>query len=606
MGCSASSALEVDDGDGAEDVGSRRTKRKGVVGKRASLSLIEVERRVSMDAQSLRAAKLIESEESEEESEEEDEETPTHPAFRSESFVRKASLVTRQKSSLPDTDGVGGGEVAETHGLKSGKDVFGHRHVNQYVLVKDLGRGAYGVVKLALNTSNGGLYAMKMINLNQLKQNVSLVRTAGGRSERRYEDVDKVRREVALMKKLRHPNVVNLFEVIDDPEAGMLILVEEFVEGGPVLKDDEGVLLEEDMRRKVMRDLVTGLDYLHHNKVLHRDIKPENLLCTAEEPKQLKITDFGVSTFMEDHQGGGRGDGEWDLIATGLTGTPAYMAPECIGDGDTFSGVAADVWSCGMVLFHLTYGRPMFSRSNSTAVLQSIQNDPIAIPELSGAGDEVDEDLRDLLAHMLDRDPRTRYTLANAAAHPWMTEGGRYPLSLLSSSSQRVIVTDLEAADALRTEDRLSFKLRKASVRSFKVKRGEDLVKQGDLGTSMYLVQKGSLAVLVQNSSDDDSDEDSLPSPPRHVADRGVGAFIGEVAALGISKVRTATLRAMEDTEVMEVTPDELGDEDREDLHDVANSRVSSSRSLANDQFADPDSSWSPVSPKNVSFQLEE
>ena len=595
MGCSASAPLDAED-DEAE-ARRRRASDKGL-GRTRSMSLKEVERRVSMDVESLRAARLVDEDESDGFSEDDEEgggRTATPPAFRSESFVRKASLVTRQKTIEEES-----WDVAETPSLKSGRDVFGHKHVNQYVLVKDLGRGSYGVVKLALNTSNGCLYALKMIKLNALRQNVSLVRTEGGGAERRYEDVDKVQREVALMKKLRHPNLVNLFEVIDDPGAGMLIMVAEFVEGGTVI-GGQGPLPGEARRRRMMRDLVTGLDFLHHNKVLHRDIKPDNLLCTLGEDSHLKIADFGVSTFADDIGAGGGGEGgeevaEWDRIATGLTGTPAYMAPECVGDGETFSGVAADVWACGATLYHLTYGRPPFQGVNAAAVYKATASEAIECPATTGEGVPVEAGLVDLLSHMLDKDPATRFGLKAVAKHPWLTDSGREPLTLLSTSSQRVIVTASDKSNAVRTEDRLSFKLRKASVRSFKVKKGDDLVKQGDVGTSMYLVQKGTLAVLV--SDDTSGDEGGADSPPKHVADRGAGDFIGEVAALGISNVRTATLRAMEDTDVMEVTPDELSPNEMEDLAGVATERVSSQRSIVSEvtdtgtlaSAADPDS----------------
>ena len=133
-----------------------------------------------------------------------------------------------------------------------------------------------------------------------------------------------VYKEIAILKKLDHPNVVKLIEVLDDPHDDHLCLVFEFFEKGNVLDIPCENPLDEEQAWKYFRDLVNGVEYLHCQKIIHRDIKPSNLLLSNDN--RIKIADFGVSNEF---------DGD-DAVISSSTGTPAFMPPEAITGSTSF------------------------------------------------------------------------------------------------------------------------------------------------------------------------------------------------------------------------------------------------------------------------------
>lgn len=155
--------------------------------------------------------------------------------------------------------------------LQRDKDMKIQR-VNQYEMVKQLGKGSFGDVYLASEQSEK--FAVKVLKKSALRRQ---------RQGRFGSALDTVKAEIALMKKIRHPNCVGMVEVIDDPKADEVFIVLEFVDGGasqPIGKDGLPVRLKEATIWSHMRHLVLGLEYLHMNGIVHRDIKPENLLVS--------------------------------------------------------------------------------------------------------------------------------------------------------------------------------------------------------------------------------------------------------------------------------------------------------------------------------------
>jgi CRP-like cAMP-binding protein len=156
----------------------------------------------------------------------------------------------------------------------------GDRLINKYLIMEELGRGSYGGVYLCRNEETGQLYAMKMLT----------------RSARHGKQLtETIRQEIAVMKKLRHPNIVTLHEVIDDPAANQVFLVQEYMEGGTVMNDAFGDPIPPSKARAYFRDMLQGVMYLHSVGVVHRDIKPQNMLLTADGV--VKLADFGTAVF---------------------------------------------------------------------------------------------------------------------------------------------------------------------------------------------------------------------------------------------------------------------------------------------------------------------
>ncbi|KAG0088577.1 hypothetical protein BGZ92_005982 [Podila epicladia] len=180
--------------------------------------------------------------------------------------------------------------VKETHTMMKDYDpMTGNKMINKYMVVRELGRGVHGKVKLCRDTVTDELCAIKIMD--------KTTRRRLGRAQ--ISNEQKIRREIAIMKKCIHPNVVRLIEVIDDPNARKIYLVLEFMEGGEVRwKDlDDKPTLPLNDARTIFRDVVLGLEYLHMQGIIHRDIKPANLLLAADGA--VKISDFGVSHFSE-------------------------------------------------------------------------------------------------------------------------------------------------------------------------------------------------------------------------------------------------------------------------------------------------------------------
>ncbi|KAF9421640.1 hypothetical protein BGZ76_003960 [Entomortierella beljakovae] len=180
--------------------------------------------------------------------------------------------------------------VKETRVMMKDYDpTTGNKMINKYMVVQELGRGVHGKVKLCRDTETDELCAIKIVD--------KTTRRRLGRAQLSNEQ--KIRREIAIMKKCIHPNVVRLIEVIDDPTARKIYLVLEYMEGGEVRwKDvDDKPILSLDDARAIFRDIVLGLEYLHIQGIIHRDIKPANLLLSGDGT--VKISDFGVSHFSE-------------------------------------------------------------------------------------------------------------------------------------------------------------------------------------------------------------------------------------------------------------------------------------------------------------------
>ncbi|KAG7950143.1 hypothetical protein I3843_13G097400 [Carya illinoinensis] len=213
-----------------------------------------------------------------------------------------------------------------------------------------------------------------------------------------------VLREVLIMKMLDHPNIVNLIEVIDDPSTDHFYMVLEFVEGKWVCEGSGPPGgLGEITARKYLRDVVSGLMYLHAHNIVHGDIKPDNLLVTHNGT--VKIGDFSVSQVFED---------ENDELRRS-PGTPVFTAPECCL-GLTYHGKAADTWAVGVTLYCMILGHYPFLGETLQDTYEKIVNSPLVLP------DDMNPRLKNLLEGLLCKEPNMRLTLEAVAEHTWVIE----------------------------------------------------------------------------------------------------------------------------------------------------------------------------------------
>jgi serine/threonine protein kinase len=211
-----------------------------------------------------------------------------------------------------------------------------------------------------------------------------------------------VRREIAIMKALKHKNIVSLQEVLSS--TSKLYIVMDLVRGGELFEmiERKGEL-DEDLARKYFQQLVDGIDYCHRRGVYHRDLKPENLL--VDEKGILKIADFGVSSMKSGPDAG--------LLHT-QCGTPYYCAPEIIGGAEEgYSGVKIDAWSCGIILYLLLTGTLPFQNEDMTELYKQIIRCRVDYPKW------MPRDAKDLISCLLRKDSDARYSLEEVKRHKW-------------------------------------------------------------------------------------------------------------------------------------------------------------------------------------------
>eukprot|EP01028_Stygiella_incarcerata_P011279 TRINITY_DN62_c0_g1_i1.p1 TRINITY_DN62_c0_g1~~TRINITY_DN62_c0_g1_i1.p1 ORF type:complete len:508 (-),score=123.69 TRINITY_DN62_c0_g1_i1:259-1782(-) len=273
--------------------------------------------------------------------------------------------------------------------------------IGHYRLMRTIGKGSFGKVKVAQHDKTGHRVAVKIINREKIKSS----------------QVDKkIKREISILKLFKHPHVIRLYEVIETMTDIFLIM--EYVSGGELFDYivSRGKLTEDDARR-FFQQIVSGVEYCHLFRVAHRDLKPENLLLDAE--KNVKIADFGLSNIMN--------DGEFLRTSCG---SPNYAAPEVIS-GKLYAGPEVDVWSCGVILFALLCGRLPFDEDSIPALFHKIRDGDYHLPShLSPLS-------RDLIARMLVVDPLSRMSIAEIRNHAWFQVNLPLYLSVVPDVSQQ-------------------------------------------------------------------------------------------------------------------------------------------------------------------------
>lgn len=255
----------------------------------------------------------------------------------------------------------------------------------KYELGRLLGYGTFAKVYHARNLASGKSVAMKVVG----KEKVIKVGM-----------MEQVKREISVMKMVKHPNIVELHEVM--ASKSKIFFAMELVRGGELFSKIAKGRLKEDVARHYFQQLISAVDFCHSRGVYHRDLKPENLLL--DDDGNLKVTDFGLSAFAE-HL---RQDG---LLHT-TCGTPAYVAPEVIGKKG-YDGAKADIWSCGVILFVLLAGYLPFQDDNLVAMYRKIYKGDFKCPQWFST------ESRRLITKLLDPNPTTRITTSKIMDSSW-------------------------------------------------------------------------------------------------------------------------------------------------------------------------------------------
>ncbi|XP_050286810.1 CBL-interacting serine/threonine-protein kinase 5-like [Quercus robur] len=266
----------------------------------------------------------------------------------------------------------------------------------KYEMGRVLGQGTFAKVYYGKNLISNESVAIKVINKDHIK---------------REGLMEQIKREISIMRLVRHPNIVELEEVM--ATKGKIYFVMEYVKGGELFAKVAKGKLKEDLARKYFQQLVSAVDFCHSRGVSHRDLKPENLLL--DDNKDLKVSDFGLSALPEQLWNDG-------LLHT-RCGTPAYVAPEVLGKKG-YDGAKADIWSCGVILFVLLAGYLPFQAENVMKMYRKVFKAEYDFPQWFST------DAKRLISELLVSDPEKRISIPEIMQNPWFQKGFSKPIAI--------------------------------------------------------------------------------------------------------------------------------------------------------------------------------
>ncbi|TRY58097.1 hypothetical protein DNTS_022731 [Danionella cerebrum] len=258
--------------------------------------------------------------------------------------------------------------------------------VGYYEMERTIGKGNFAVVKLASHVITRAKVAIKMVDKTQLDE----------------ENLKKIFREVQIMKMLRHPHIIRLYQVMETER--MIYLVTEYASGGEIFDHlvAHGRMAEKDARKK-FKQIVAAVYFCHCRNIVHRDLKAENLLL--DHNLNIKIADFGFSNLFSRGQ----------LLKT-WCGSPPYAAPELF-EGKEYDGPKVDIWSLGVVLYVLVCGALPFDGSTLQNLRARVLSGKFRIPFFMST------DCEYLIRHMLVLEPSRRLSMEQICKNKWMRAG---------------------------------------------------------------------------------------------------------------------------------------------------------------------------------------
>lgn len=284
-----------------------------------------------------------------------------------------------------------------------------------------LGRGAFAVVKRAVERATGDHYAVKIIDKKKVMSGMA------------------VQREIDILKKVQHENIVKLKAFFEDQRSYYLVM--DLVEGGDLMDfvSNNGPI-PEDATREIARQVFSAVSYMHSMSISHRDIKPDNILISQDEPVIVKVSDFGLAKIAS----------SGTHLQT-FCGTLAYLAPEVLArkHDNTRSIVYSDkvdIWSIGCMIYVLLTGYLPFPQNTQDALYKSILNGEFSTDMLRE--NEASSDAIDFITSILKVDPNARPSAEDALQLPWLREEAELDLDPLVTPNSAAPLDQSEVVEA--------------------------------------------------------------------------------------------------------------------------------------------------------------
>ncbi len=256
------------------------------------------------------------------------------------------------------------------------------KYIGPYVIGRTIGKGLLGKIKICKHSLTDQNVAIKIFKKHELRNESDLII---------------LEREIHILKKLKHKNIIQIFETIQTHSHFYIVM--EFVEEDILNKINEKRQINELEALNYFQQIISSLQYLHHQNIAHRDLKPENILI--DDKSSIKLSNFGLST-MYNH----------DRLLNTRCGTKYYTSPEILR-GEDYQGETADIWSIGVILYQMLTGNFPFSGENENEYLHNLLKNEISFPS------EISFTCQDLLRNILEKDPMKRYHLEDIVKHEW-------------------------------------------------------------------------------------------------------------------------------------------------------------------------------------------
>ena len=257
----------------------------------------------------------------------------------------------------------------------------------EFVIKNKIGEGAFGSVHLGINKQTREKVAIKILDKSKLKK---------------IENKIRFEREIEILKQLKHPNIVQLYSVIETER--QIFLIMEYLKGKELF---QYIILKkkipEDEACIYFQQLISAIEYLHNLKIVHRDIKPENMIINYKT-KEIKLLDFGLSNIY--------GEKPDEMLSTAC-GSPCYAAPEMIS-GKMYKGGGIDIWSVGVVLFAMICGYLPFHEETNKETYKQISEGKYIIPSF------VSKLCRELIHKILNINPKKRIKIDKIKKDAWI------------------------------------------------------------------------------------------------------------------------------------------------------------------------------------------
>ncbi|OHT00327.1 CAMK family protein kinase [Tritrichomonas foetus] len=289
------------------------------------------------------------------------------------------------------------------------------KKVNQYYLLKSIGEGSFAKVFLGyekINKDNeeyGEYYALKKVLLSTLSKSIT--------------GISQLEQEVEIMRKLKHPNIISMKEVIHVPHQTAVYMVLQYADCGSL--DDllkMGENFSDEQIRYMFKQIVDGVNYLHENQLVHQDLKPANIMLDSSGA--VLISDFSVGHSFQN--------------AAVYVGSPAFQAPEVIGADDEDFGEyepgKEDIWSLGVTLYLMVYGELPFPGETSFEIFTSIKNAVFERPIIDN-----DDGFWDLLQGMLTYNQHDRFDIKQVLQSKYVAEAQYVDLELASKAKPKPV-----------------------------------------------------------------------------------------------------------------------------------------------------------------------